>query len=92
MIGGLVNDAFSAEPPSSLWPFSELSLSMALIHAQDNMRGAPYNGYTGANPSTRAHYAYDYLVDSSLPQDDPAGKEVQDAAGGLRCCARRHAG
>src|SRR5580704_12022646 len=38
--------------------------------AQDNMRLAPYNGYTGVPFDTTA-YAYDYLVDSSLPQDEP---------------------
>ena len=44
--------------------------------AQDNMRGTPYNGYTGVPFDTRA-YAYDYLVDSSLPQDDPAQKKFR---------------
>lgn len=44
------------------------------IHAQDNMRAAPYNGYTGVPFDTRAD-AYDYLVDGSLPQDDPAHKK-----------------
>ncbi len=44
--------------------------------AQDNMRGAPYNGYTG-QPFDTTHYAYDYLVDSSLPQDDPAQKQFK---------------
>jgi Pectinesterase len=43
-------------------------------HAQDNMRGVPYNGYTGVPFDTRA-YAYDYLVDGSLPKDDPAEKK-----------------
>jgi hypothetical protein len=47
-----------------------------LVRAQDNMRGAPYNGYTGVSFDTRA-YAYDYLVDSSLPQDDPAQKRFR---------------
>jgi hypothetical protein len=45
-------------------------------HAQDNMRGAPYNGYTGQLFDT-THYAYDYLVDSSLQQDDPAQKKFK---------------
>lgn len=45
-------------------------------HAQDNMRGAPYNGYTGERFDT-THYAYDYLVDSSLPQDEPAQKKFK---------------
>ncbi len=45
-------------------------------HAQDNMRGAPYNGYTG-QPFDTTHNAYDYLVDSSLQQDDPAQKKFK---------------
>ena len=45
-------------------------------HAQDNMRGAPYNGYTG-EPFDTTHSAYDYLVDSSLKQDDPAQKKFK---------------
>jgi hypothetical protein len=48
----------------------------AAAHAQDNMRGAPYNGYTGQTFDT-THYAYDYLVDSSLQQDDPAQKKFK---------------
>ena len=44
--------------------------------AQDNMRGAPYNGYTGVPFDTRA-YAYDYLVDSSLTQDEPDLKKFK---------------
>ena len=44
--------------------------------AQDNMRGAPYHGYTGETFDT-THYAYDYLVDSSLQQDDPAQKQFK---------------
>ena len=44
--------------------------------AQDNMRGAPYNGYTG-QPFDTTHFAYDYLVDSSLQQDDPAQKKFK---------------
>jgi hypothetical protein len=44
--------------------------------AQDNMRGARYNGYTG-QPFDTTHYAYDYLVDSSLQQDDPAQKKFK---------------
>jgi hypothetical protein len=47
-----------------------------VAHAQDNMRGAPYNGYTG-QPFDTTHYAYDYLVDSRLPQDDPAQKKFK---------------
>ncbi len=44
--------------------------------AQDNMRGAPYHGYTG-EPFDTTHYAYDYLVDSSLQLDDPAQKRFK---------------
>ena len=47
------------------------------LHAQDNLRdGAPFNGYTGVKFDT-TNYAYDYLVDSSLPQDDPANKKFK---------------
>lgn len=57
-------------------------LLMALVagapfaRAQDNMRGAPYKGYTGEPFDTRA-YAYDYLVDSNLPKDKPAKREFR---------------
>jgi hypothetical protein len=45
--------------------------------AQDNLRdSAPFNGYTGVVFDTTA-YPYDYLVDSSLPQDDPADKKFK---------------
>ena len=48
-----------------------------LATAQDNLRdGAPFNGYTGVKFDT-TNYAYDYLVDSSLPQDDPAAKKFK---------------
>ncbi|MGA1984369.1 MAG: hypothetical protein ABSG84_18115 [Acidobacteriaceae bacterium] len=48
-----------------------------LAHAQDNLRdGAPFNGYTGVKFDT-TNYAYDYLVDSSLSQDDPANKRFK---------------
>ena len=51
-----------------------LILAMAFAprtQAQDNLRdGAPFNGYTGV-PFDTTNYTYDYLVDSSLPQDDP---------------------
>ncbi len=48
-----------------------------IAHAQDNLRdAAPFNGYTGEVFDT-THYAYDYLVDSSLPQDDPANKKFK---------------
>ena len=47
------------------------------ILAQDNLRdGAPFNGYTGVKFDT-TNYAYDYLVDSSLSQDDPANKKFK---------------
>lgn len=48
----------------------------AAAHAQDNMRGAPYNGYTG-QPFDTTHSAYDYLVDSGLQQDDPAQRKFK---------------
>lgn len=48
-----------------------------LVHAQDNLRdGAPFHGYTGVTFDT-THYAYDYLVDSSLSQDDPAARKFR---------------
>src|ERR1700760_815573 len=48
-----------------------------LARSQDNLRdGAPFNGYTGVKFDT-TNYAYDYLVDSSLPQDDPANKKFK---------------
>jgi Pectinesterase len=48
-----------------------------LAHAQDNLRdGAPFNGYTGVKFDT-TNYAYDYLVDSTLSQDDPAAKKFK---------------
>src|SRR5580698_6150158 len=48
-----------------------------VAHAQDNLRdGAPFNGYTGVKFDT-TNYAYDYLVDSSLSQDDPANKKFK---------------
>ncbi|HEY4382840.1 MAG TPA: pectinesterase family protein [Acidobacteriaceae bacterium] len=44
---------------------------------QDNLiTGEPINGYTGVPFDTRA-YAYDYLVDSSLPADDPANRKFR---------------
>ena len=51
-------------------------VSMRIAHGQDNMRGAPYNGYTGSPFDTRAD-AYDYLVDGSLKQDEPALKKFR---------------
>jgi hypothetical protein len=55
--------------------FAFLALPLAIsASAQDNMSLAPYNGYTGVPfDTTQAHY--DYLVDSSLSQDDPANKK-----------------
>src|SRR4029077_14145131 len=44
--------------------------------AQDNMSGAPYNGYTDV-PFDTTTYPYDYLVDSSLAQDDPANRKFK---------------
>ena len=55
-------------------------LSLAMVHpalAQDNLRdGAPFNGYTGVKFDT-TNYHYDYLVEASLPQDDPAAKKFR---------------
>src|ERR1035437_6300016 len=49
----------------------------SLAHAQDNLRdSAPFNGYTGVTFDTTG-YSYDYLVDSSLAQDDPANKKFK---------------
>jgi hypothetical protein len=48
-----------------------------VAQAQDNLRdGAPFNGYTGVKFDT-TNYAYDYLVDSSLSQDDPTSKKFR---------------
>src|SRR5580698_4765423 len=48
-----------------------------LAHSQDNLRdGAPFNGYTGVKFDT-TNSAYDYLVDSSLKQDDPAQRKFK---------------
>src|SRR5580700_6272928 len=48
-----------------------------LAYGQDNLRdGAPFNGYTGVKFDT-TNYAYDYLVDSGLSQDDPANKKFK---------------
>ncbi|HEY4381002.1 MAG TPA: hypothetical protein VGN01_11705 [Acidobacteriaceae bacterium] len=48
-----------------------------LAHAQENLRdGAPFNGYTGVKFDT-TNSAYEYLVDSSLSQDDPANKKFK---------------
>ena len=45
--------------------------------AQDNLiTGEKINGYTGIVFDTRS-YAYDYLVDSSIAQDDPANKRFR---------------
>ncbi len=59
-----------------------LSLMLASVfvpaaRAQDNLRdAAPFNGYTGVRFDTTGS-AYDYLVDSSLAQDDPANKRFK---------------
>ncbi len=48
-----------------------------LASAQDNLRdAAPFNGYTGVVFDTTGH-PYDYLVDSSLAQDDPADRKFK---------------
>jgi hypothetical protein len=48
-----------------------------VARAQDNLRdAAPFNGYTGVKFDTTL-YAYDYLVDSSFSQDDPANKKFR---------------
>jgi hypothetical protein len=48
-----------------------------LARAQDNLRdAAPFNGYTGVKFDTTG-YSYDYLVDSSLSQDDPANRKFK---------------
>ena len=53
--------------------------SAPVARAQDNLRGAPYNGYTGVKFDT-TKYAYDYLVDGSLAQDDAANKKFKSLA------------
>jgi hypothetical protein len=65
--------------PRALFPALLVAFSITLAfapaaRAQDNMRLAPYNGYTGETFDTRG-YAYDYLVDGSLPHDSPAEKK-----------------
>lgn len=47
-----------------------------VAHSQDNLRNAPYNGYTGVPFDTTAN-GYDYLVDASLSQDEPAQKKFR---------------
>ncbi len=48
-----------------------------VARAQDNLKsGESINGYTGVAFDTSA-YPYDYLVDGSLAQDDPAGKRFK---------------
>jgi len=69
-------------PHRRISPIALLALIVAtaltpLARAQDNLRdGAPFNGYTGVPFDTTA-YPYDYLVDSSLPQDDPPNKRFK---------------
>jgi hypothetical protein len=54
-----------------LWILAPIS------QAQDSLKsGEKIKGYTGVVFDT-THYAYDYLVDSSLPQDDPASKKFK---------------
>jgi Pectinesterase len=53
-----------------------LALLAPSARAQDNLRGAPYNGYTGEVFDT-THYPYDYLVDSSLAQDSPGERKFK---------------
>lgn len=49
----------------------------SFARAQDNLRdAAPFNGYIGVKFDTTA-YAYDYLVDSSISQDDPATRRFK---------------
>ncbi|MGH9589639.1 MAG: pectinesterase family protein [Terracidiphilus sp.] len=64
--------------PLCLWIasllFAAAVLGVPQARAQDNMRGAPYNGYTHVTFDTRA-YAYNYLVDGSLSRDDSAAHE-----------------
>jgi hypothetical protein len=49
----------------------------SVARAQDNMRdAAPFNGYSGVTFDTTG-YEYDYLVDSSLSQDDPANRKFK---------------
>jgi pectin methylesterase-like acyl-CoA thioesterase len=62
--------------PPSLLVFLLFALLACASLAQDNMRGAPYHGYTGEPFDTTA-YSYDYLVDGSLPQDDPAHNQFK---------------
>jgi hypothetical protein len=53
---------------SVVWPVAQ---------AQDNLRdAAPFNGYTGVKFDT-TNYRYDYLVDSSLSQDDPTTRKFK---------------
>ena len=53
------------------------ALVVPCARAQDNLRdSAPFNGYTGVPFDTRG-YAYDYLVDSGLTQDDPANRKFK---------------
>lgn len=64
------------------WATCALTILLAALlpvvaRAQDNLISAePVNGYTGVPFDTRG-YSYDYLVDSSLAQDDPADKRFR---------------
>ncbi len=58
-----------------------VAFTTAALHAQDTLRGmGPINGYTGVVFNTTSD-KYDYLVDSSLPQDDPATKRFRTVEG-----------
>ena len=64
--------------PLRLPAFTLLALlaSASIALGQDNMRGAPYHGYTDEPFDTTA-YSHDYLVDGSLQQDDPAHNQFK---------------
>src|SRR6185312_3394179 len=65
-----------------MWEVAGMAVLMAMAagplgRAQDNLRdGAPFKGYTGERFDT-THYAYDYLVDGGLSQDDPANRRFR---------------
>lgn len=70
-----------AQPRKIRWALSAVLLatlaSCGMASAQDTLRNmGRINGYTGETFDTRA-WKYDYLVDSSLSQDDPAGKRFR---------------
>ena len=58
------------------WILFAVLLTVA-ARGQNNLISAePINGYTGVPFDTRGYF-YDYLVDSSLSQDDPAGRRFR---------------